>query len=158
MLIDSDILIWFFRGNENAKKLLFAFDGFSISAVNYIELLQGATNKNEIRLIRKFLTASNVEVIPINEEISNKAMIFVEEYSLSHHLMLADALIAATANHFGEILHTGNYAHYKMIPNLELGFHSVNVIDDINCSESFLCFMRGAHKTIGKHIERSRLG
>lgn len=120
MLIDSDILIWFFRGNEKAKKLLLSLDEFSISAVNYIELLQGAANKNELRLIRKFLIAANVEVIPINESISNKAMIYVEEYSLSHSLMLADALIAATANHRGEVLHTGNYDHYKMIPNLEI--------------------------------------
>lgn len=41
--------------------------------------------------------SENLEMIYVNEEISNKAMFYVEQYYLSHSVHLADALIGATA-------------------------------------------------------------
>jgi len=46
-------------------------------------------------------------------------MILIEDFSLSHSLQLADALIAATSISSGELLLTANEKHYKHIPNLQ---------------------------------------
>jgi predicted nucleic acid-binding protein len=56
----------------------------------------------------------------VNEEISAKAMFYVERHYLSHALKLADALIAATAIVNGITLLTANDKHYKMIKELTL--------------------------------------
>lgn len=46
-------------------------------------------------------------------------MFYVQEYALSHSMMLADGLIAATVVQNGEILLTANDKHYKFIPTIE---------------------------------------
>ncbi|KAF0159098.1 MAG: PilT protein domain-containing protein [Ignavibacteria bacterium] len=53
MLIDTDVLMWYLRGNEKAKRIIEEQDGFSISVITYIELVQGMRNKNELLLFRK---------------------------------------------------------------------------------------------------------
>ncbi len=120
MLVDSDILIWACRGNEKAVALLNDQEEFSISAVTYMELIQGMRNKTELAAFKKALRLWNVRVIPINETISYHAMFFVERYCLSHSLYLADALIAATAEYCGESLVTGNAKHYSVIPEIKI--------------------------------------
>lgn len=120
MIFDSDVLIWFFRGNERAKKIIRANIPFSISAVTYMELLQGALNKQELLGMKKFLERSETNIISINAEITRRAMNYVENYCLSDSMQLADALIAATAVEKGETLCTANGKHYKCIPDLSL--------------------------------------
>lgn len=61
-----------------------------------------------------------VKVIHIDQEISARAVFYVQEYALSHAMMLADALIAATVVQTSETLLTANDKHYKFIPNLEI--------------------------------------
>lgn len=118
MHVDTDIIIWYMRGNQKAKSALEALDGFSISAVVYMEVLQGIINKTELRAFRKFIINNNIRCLAINEEISSHAIYLLEEHVLSNGLKMADALIAATADVYGEVLFTGNYAHYKMLPTL----------------------------------------
>ena len=60
------------------------------------------------------------EIIYVNEEISAKAMFFVERHYPAHSMQLADALIAATAVSSGLPLVTGNEKHYKVIKELEI--------------------------------------
>ncbi len=120
MIVDSDVLIWASRGNEKAVKILSKQEEFSISAVTYMELLQGMRNKAELAAFKKALQIWSVRVIPINETISYHAMFFVERYCLSHSLFLADALIAATAEHCGETLLTGNAKHYSIVPDIQI--------------------------------------
>jgi len=50
LIIDTDVLIWYLRGNEKAKKVVEANIPFSVSAVTYIELIQGMKNKEEFRI------------------------------------------------------------------------------------------------------------
>ena len=97
MILDSDVLIWFFRGNENAKKIVRVNIPFSISAVSCMELLQGALNKQELLGIKKFLEKAETKIIPMNEGITHRALEYVESYALSDSMELANALIAATA-------------------------------------------------------------
>ena len=125
MILDSDVLIWFFRGNENAKKIVRMNIPFSISAVSYMELLQGALNKQELLGIKKFLEKAETKIIPMNEEITHRAMEYVESYALSDSMELADALIAATAIENDETLCTANGKHYKCLPNLKMDLFKV---------------------------------
>ncbi|GJM40700.1 MAG: ribonuclease VapC [Ardenticatenaceae bacterium] len=120
MLIDTDVIIWYMRGSEKAKEMIEAYPRFSISVVTYMELVQGMRNKNELRALRRALRAWKTELIYINEEISSKAMFFVEQYYLSHSVHLADALIAATAVTHGLSLLTGNTKHYTPIKDVEI--------------------------------------
>lgn len=120
MIIDTDVLIWYLRGNPLAKAAVEAQIPFSISSVTYMELIQGMKDKSEFRKFQRVLKQWNVEIIHIDREISSRAVFYVQEYFLSHSLMMGDALIAATAVQTSEILLTGNDKHYKFIPSIEI--------------------------------------
>lgn len=120
LLVDTDILIWYMKGNEKAFRLIENNKNFQISVVTYIEIVQGMRNKEELKSFRKFLKSCNTQFIYINEEISTKAMFYVEQYYLSHSIQLADALIAATAVSHGLPITTGNYKHYKVIKEIQI--------------------------------------
>jgi len=120
LLIDTDVLIWYMKGNEKAYKSIEKNINFQISVVTYIELVQGMRNKEEIKIFREFLKLWNAQIIYLNEEISIKAMFYVEQHYLSHSLQLADALIAATAVSNGLPIMTGNDKHYKVIKEIQI--------------------------------------
>jgi hypothetical protein len=95
-------------------------NGFSISVVTYIELVQGLRNKEELSVLRNSFKSWSAAIIYINEEISTKAMFLVEQYFPSHSMQLADALIGATSMIYGLPLLTANTKHYKIIKNIIL--------------------------------------
>ena len=119
MIIDTDVLIWYLRGNEASKKIVESNIPFSISVVTYMELVQGMKNRDEMKKFQKQMQKWNVNIIQIDKEISSRAMFYVQEYALSHSMMLADGLISATVVQNGEILLTANEKHYKFIPTIE---------------------------------------
>jgi predicted nucleic acid-binding protein len=120
MLIDSDVLIWYIRGNENAKNVVNNNMPFKISVINYMEIIQGMKNKDELKSLQKYLKKWSVNIIQISGSISTRAMFLVEDYFLSHSLELSDAIIASTALENHEIILTGNDKHYKFIPNIQI--------------------------------------
>ena len=120
MLFDTDVLIWVFRGNRRAARRVDSTEGRRISVVTYMELMQGARDRREVRAIKDFLTAQGIEVVPLSENVGHRASIYVEEYGLSMAISVADALIAATAVEYNLSLCTGNRKHYKPIKDLNL--------------------------------------
>ena len=120
MVIDTDVLIWYMRGNDKAYQLVENTNNFFISVVTYMELVQGMRNKNELNCLRKSLHDWNAKVLYISEEISSKAMFYVEQHYLSHSLQLADALIGATSVAYGQPILTGNDKHYTMIKDIQI--------------------------------------
>lgn len=120
MLIDTDVLIWNLRGNERAASVLDENAPFSISALSYMELLQGLRNKDELRVLRRAIRFWKADVVQIDVDISNRATFLVEEYALSHSMQMADALIAATALSLGTTLITANDRHYRPVEGLDL--------------------------------------
>jgi predicted nucleic acid-binding protein len=114
------VLIWYLRGNKNAKDLVDKNIPFAISAITYMELIQGMRDKQELSLFKKYMERWSVEIIPVDKSICAKAMYFVETYFLSHSLELTDAMIAATALEKQEPLITGNEKHYRFIPDIQL--------------------------------------
>jgi predicted nucleic acid-binding protein len=120
LIIDTDVLIWELRGNKKAKEKIHRNIPFSISVVTYIELVQRMRNKQELNIFIKQITGWDVTIIQINSDISTRAMIFIEEFFLSHSMALADALIAATCINTSDVLLTANAKHYNHIPNIQL--------------------------------------
>jgi len=120
VLIDTDVLIWYLRGNEDARNVINANIPFKISVVTYMELIQGIRDKRELKVLQKYLKKWSTGIIQINENISTRAVFFMEDYYLSHSLELADAMIAATAAENQEIVLTANDKHYGFIPNIQI--------------------------------------
>ncbi len=120
MIIDTDVLIWYMKGNEKAYKAIENTKNFFISVVTYMELVQGMRNKNELNNLRRALHGWNSKILYISEEISVKAMFFVEQHYLSHSIQLADALIGATAISCGLPILTGNDKHYKILKGMQI--------------------------------------
>ena len=119
-LIDTDVLIWYLRGNQNAYKLIHTLDEFCISSITYMELVQGMRNKQELKALQKTLRQWNVKIIYVNEEISAYALFLVEKYFLSHSMQIADALIASTCLVYDINLITANDKHYKVVKDLDI--------------------------------------
>ena len=120
MIIDTDVLIWYMRGNENARTVIDNTGGFSISVITYMELVQGMRNKRELNSLRKALYAWEANILYITEDISAKAMFYLEQHFLSHSLQIADALIGATAVTYGIEIVTGNHKHYKVLKDVQI--------------------------------------
>ena len=120
MIFDTDVLIWYLRGNEKALEVVVEATPFSVSIVTYIELLQGMNNKHELQTLKKAFREMGVNIIPINESISLRAAELVETFGLSHSMEMADAIIASTCIEINAILFTANDKHYKMIKDLPI--------------------------------------
>lgn len=120
MIIDTDVLIWYLRGSTKAKEVVEAAIPFSVSAVTYMELVQGMKDKSEFRRFQKAFKSWNIDIIHIDREISSRATFYVQEYHLGHSMMMADALIAATVVQESDTLITANDKHYRHIPNIDL--------------------------------------
>ena len=120
MIFDTDILIWFLRGNEKAVKLVDSTQKKYISVVTYMELIQGCRDKNELRSIKSFLEEMDFDMLPLTENTGHRASIYMEQYVLKSGMRMADALIASTAAEHAMPLATGNVKDYKMISEIEL--------------------------------------
>jgi len=120
MLFDTDVLIWVLRGNRKAAELIERTQQRSLSVVSYMELLQGARDKQEVRAIQTFLADAGFEMAPLSENIGHRAAIYMEEFGLKAGMSMADALLAATAveNHLAFC--TANRRHYKAVSELQL--------------------------------------
>ena len=87
-----------------------------ISVVSQMELVIGCRNKAELRALDKFL--SRFQVVRLNEQISDTAVDLLRRYRLSHGLLIADALIAATTLAQGIPFVTKNERDYRFIAGL----------------------------------------
>ena len=120
MIFDTDVLIWFFRGDRRAAELIEAEPDREASIISLMELIQCVRSRGEIRVIRHFFRENGVRLIPLNESVSHLAASLMEEHALSAGLQVADALIAATAREAGSALATGNVRHFRVIPGLDV--------------------------------------
>jgi predicted nucleic acid-binding protein len=97
VLCDTNILIEFYKGNPDIVATLrkIGLENICFSVVTSGEIIYGALNKRELQKIKKDL--AHLTIINIDDEICNKFIDLMSNYSLSHNLTLPDALIAATA-------------------------------------------------------------
>ena len=120
VLIDTDVLIWFLRGRDSARDAIGKCPSVELSAVTWMELVQGVRDKEEIGMLRRTMRLNEWRMVPLTENISHRATSYVESYALSDGIRVADALIAASAVQSGTSLMTANVRHYKCIPDIEL--------------------------------------
>ena len=120
MLVDTDVLIWSFRGRESARAAIDGASPVALSIITYMELVQGVHNKNELQRLRASIRTKDWHLAGLTEEVGARATTYLEAYALIDGLGLADALIAATATLRGDALLTANVRHYRCIPGLVL--------------------------------------
>ena len=121
VLVDTDILIDVGRGEKNAIAYLENTEQnatLSISAVTQMELMVGCENKKELKAVEQFI--NRFDVVSLSERITRIAVELLRTYRLSHGLLIADALIAATAIAWGIPLVSKNQKDYRFIEELEL--------------------------------------
>ena len=120
MIFDTDILIWVQRGNEKAAKLIEKDEDRYLSIQSYMELLQGAKNKTQHKYVKDFICEFEFSILPFSQNIGHRALIYVEEYSLSSNMRAGDAIIAATAVENNMTLVSSNIKHFKAVKDLQL--------------------------------------
>ena len=120
-IVDTDILIDAGRGVQEAVDHLNAIAASTtptISVVTQMELIIGCRNKTELQKLAIFLEP--FQIAPLDETISAKAVALLQKYRLSHGLLIADSLIAATAVSLQLPLISKNQRDYRFIPELDL--------------------------------------
>jgi predicted nucleic acid-binding protein len=120
VLIDTDVLIEAERGNRAASQAIGTETDRFISTQTALEFLQGARDAEAQRLFKRFLSECGVVILPLTENIGHRALIYIEEYALSHGLRAGDALVAATAVENAQPLLTGNARHFRPIKELDV--------------------------------------
>ncbi len=117
ILLDTDVLIDFFRGNEKAVSFVNANSSrIILSSVVVAELYAGVKGDAEQATLDRFI--SLFRVIPVDSEIAKTGGLYKRDYSKSHGVGLADAILAATAESENAELITLNTKHYPMIRSL----------------------------------------
>jgi predicted nucleic acid-binding protein len=71
-----------------------------------------------LRVLERFLR--RFRIVTLNEAIAATGVTLLRQYRLSHGLLIADALIAATALTIASPLVTKNQRDYRFIEGLEL--------------------------------------
>ena len=92
MIFDTDVMIWAFRGNRRALRVIDDAASRAISCVTYMELLQGVRNKIEMREMKRFLSKLGFSVLPVSANVSSRAIAIMEETALRSDLGVCDAL------------------------------------------------------------------
>ncbi len=110
ILIDTDVMIDFLRGEVKAKKYLLAnFKSLNISVITVAELFTGVREGAERENLEE--TLSSINTIPMDSQIA----MLGGTYRKGHSVSLTEALIAATAEIHNLSLKTFNTKHFPMI-------------------------------------------
>ena len=121
LIVDTDILIDAGRGDAAAVACLQSIEQQSspaVSAVTQMELVVGCRNKAELQVLDKFLR--RFQILKLTDTISDGAVHLLRQYRLSHGLLIADALIAATALAHQQPFITKNQRDFVFISGLNL--------------------------------------
>tara|TARA_Y100001001_G_scaffold163142_1_gene191425 strand:+ start:1118 stop:1510 length:393 start_codon:yes stop_codon:yes gene_type:complete len=107
VLLDTDILIDYAKGDIDARNVLIDYENKSISHLSRIELLCGM-HPDDIVKTDAFLE-SNFDIYPLSVEVCKAASKIIAE----HDLLLPNALLAATAELTGATVLTRDKRAYK---------------------------------------------
>ena len=117
ILLDTDVLIDFFRGFRKAVNFVQAYSTrIILSAIVVAELYAGVKSDAEQAALQDFV--SLFRVVPVSAEIAKAAGLYKRDYGKSHGVGLADTILAATAEAENAELKTLNTKHYPMLKHL----------------------------------------
>lgn len=120
LLIDSNIIIDHLRGRPLATNFIQTAgrSNLAVSVIVEMEIYNGVLNTAEMVKLRKELTG--YVRIPLNKKIGELGLGLSEKFALSHHMSVADTLIAATALVYDLELRTLNLKDFRFIPGLKV--------------------------------------
>lgn len=112
-LLDTCILVDYFRGNEKAAQFLEEFENLPfLSALTIAELYAGVREGKERALLDKLI--QYFPIIPLDNEAAIKGGLYRRQYGIG----IVDALLASSAEGKNLILATCNVKHFPMIKNV----------------------------------------
>lgn len=116
-LLDTCILVDFFRGNEKAAQFLEELETPPfLSALTVAELYAGVREGKERTLLDNLV--QHFPIIPLNDEAAIKGGLYRRKYGKSHGVGIVDALLASSAECKDLILATVNVKHFPMLKNV----------------------------------------
>ena len=120
VLCDTNIFIHAFNGDTETISALqsIGYDNILLSSITVMELYQGMGNKKELQEMKKKI--KYYDVIEFDMGISKRAIQLVDQFNLSHGLLIPDAIIAATAVVHRIELFTYNVKDFQFIPDIKL--------------------------------------
>ena len=118
ILLDTDVLVDFFRGHSKAVAFVKArCPRIILSSIVIAELYAGVKGDAEQAALENFI--SLFRVVPVSAEIAKAGGLYKRDYGKSHGIGLADAILAATAKAENAELKTLNVKHYPMLKGLK---------------------------------------
>lgn len=115
-LIDTDVLVEYLRGREQAVEYLESLEGtLYVSAITVAELSSGVRD-NERESLEQFLEA--FDVVAVDQAVAEDAGLCRKSYQPTHGTGLADSIVAASAKAVNAALVTFNKRHFPMIEDL----------------------------------------
>jgi predicted nucleic acid-binding protein len=118
ILLDTDVLVDFFRGHSKAVAFVNRYcPRIILSSIVVAELYAGVKGDAEQATLENFI--SLFRVVPVNSEIARAGGLYKRDYGKSHGVGLADAILAATAEAEDAELKTLNAKHYPMLKGLK---------------------------------------
>jgi predicted nucleic acid-binding protein len=121
LLVDTDVLIDFLRGNIKAIELIRTHSSkIILSSVTVAELYAGVKGDDEMNRLDDLMTI--FPIVPISTNLAKKGGLIKLKYGKSHGIGLADAIVAATVELEGADLKTLNIKHYPMLKGLKAAY------------------------------------
>jgi predicted nucleic acid-binding protein len=122
ILIDTDVLVDFFRGQKKAVAFINTYNArIILSAIVVAELYAGVKDDAEQAALQNFV--SLFQIVPVSAEIGKAGGLYKRDYGKSHGVGLADAILAATAEAENAELKTLNIKHYPMLKGLRPAYN-----------------------------------
>lgn len=120
VLCDTNIFIHAFNGDAKTISALrsIGYDNILLSSITVMELYQGMGKKKELQEMKKKIRY--YDVIEVDVEISKLATQLIDQFNLSHGLLIPDAIIAASAVVYQIELFTYNVKDFQFIPDIKL--------------------------------------
>jgi predicted nucleic acid-binding protein len=116
-LLDTCILIDFFRGHEQAAQFLEGLENPPfLSALTVAELYAGVRQGEERVLLDNLV--QNFPIIPLDNQAAMQGGLYRRQYGKSHGVGIVDALLASSAEAKNLILATRNVKHFPMLESV----------------------------------------
>jgi predicted nucleic acid-binding protein len=117
ILIDTDVLIDYLRGDELSRNYLESLSGpWFVSVITVAELYAGVREERERTSLDAFV--QSLQILPTESNVAKTGGLMRRDHRNSSGIGLADALIAATATIHDLNLVTLNKKHYPMMSDV----------------------------------------
>lgn len=119
-IVDTSVLIEALRNNADAVAWLTSGSSskIAITPVVWMEIVQGATDKQKRQQFIKFLKRFTVEYTTQTD--TQWAMRQLARFSLSHGIEITDVLIASVAVRLNVPIYTLNVKHFAPLPSIQV--------------------------------------